>query len=235
MKFLISLCLLVVSVYASEYYAKLEPYDTFIVKSAISGKVDYINTSSVGKVVKKDTIIKIDAKLDEVELKYTQQKLTAIKDMLEIEQNNYNNIKNLTSKSNFEKDAQRTKVLNLETQVADLEIKVASLKDKIDNKTLSVSNQYIHEIAIKVGEYVNPGTLLYTAMDFSKGKLEFFIPMSKASEYQNIAIYIDGEKTDLKLNKIYSVADNTHISSYKCEIIIPNPKSFSNIHKVEFK
>jgi hypothetical protein len=235
MKLLLTLCLLTLSVYASEYYAKLEPYDTFIVKSAASGKVEYINTNALGKVVKNETIIKMDVKLDETELKHTIAKLNSVKDMLSIEQKNYDSIKNLTSKSIFEKDAQKTKVLNYETQVADLEIKIATLKDKIDNKILKENNTYLHEINVKVGEYVNTGTLLYTAMDFSKGKLEFFIPINDAEMLKSKTIFLDGEKTDLKINKIYQVADATHISSYKCEIVIKNPKEFSKLYKIEFK
>ena len=196
MKSLLTLCLLTISVYASEYYAKLEPYDTFIVKSSVSGKIDYINTNALGKVVKNETIIKMDVKLDETELKHTITKLNSVKDMLSIEQKNYDSIKNLTSKSTFEKDAQKTKVLNYETQVADLEIKIATLKDKVDNKILKENNTYIHDISVKVGEYVNPGTLLYTAMDFNKGKLEFFIPINDAETLKSKTIFLDGEKTE---------------------------------------
>ncbi|QOG11661.1 hypothetical protein [Arcobacter sp. FWKO B] len=235
MKILLSAFLLLCTVYASEYYSKLEPYNTFIVKSSVSGKVEYTNLSSEGKVIKNGTIIKIDAQLDKIELAHTKEKLQALKDMYNIEETNYNNIKDLTSKSLYEKDTQRTKVLNLKVQIADLEIKVATLEDRIANKTLKETDKYIHQIHVKVGEYVNSGTLLYTAMDFSMGKLEFFIPISTANDYQEKKIYIDGEETDLKINKIYSVADEKHISSYKCEILIPNPEEFSRLYKIEFK
>ena len=72
-------------------------------------------------------------------------------------------------------------------------------------------------------------------MDLSAGKLEIYIPIDKSAEIQNKSIYLDGIKTDLKISKLYTVADSTHISSYKCEIIVPSPKSFSNLVKIEFK
>jgi hypothetical protein len=72
-------------------------------------------------------------------------------------------------------------------------------------------------------------------MDFSKGKLEFFIPINDAEMLKSKTIFLDGEKTDLKINKMYQVADSTHISSYKCEIVIKNPKEFSKLYKIEFK
>lgn len=44
-----------------------------------------------------------------------------------------------------------------------------------------------------------------------------------------------GKKSNLKIDKIYKVADSKHISSYKVEIIVPNPKTFSRLVKIEFK
>jgi hypothetical protein len=88
---------------------------------------------------------------------------------------------------------------------------------------------------VEKDDYVNPGTLLYEAKDLSKGKLEIYVPIGDVEAIKTKTIYIDGEKTDLKINKIYDVADSKHISSYKCEIIINNPKTFSRLVKIEFK
>ncbi|MCK9162260.1 MAG: HlyD family efflux transporter periplasmic adaptor subunit [Arcobacteraceae bacterium] len=222
-------------VYASEYYAKLEPYDSFIVKAAVAGKIEYINLNTLGKIVDNETIIQMDDKLDNIELKYSMQKLQSLEEMLNIEEKNYDSIKNLSSKSLLEKDTQKIKTINIQTQVLDLKIKIATLQDKITNKKLIEQNKYIHEINVKVGEYVNAGTLLYSAMDFSKGKLEFFIPIEEANTIKEKLIYIDGEKTDLKINKLYQLADFTNISSYKCEIVLKNPNHFSKLHKIEFR
>ena len=72
-------------------------------------------------------------------------------------------------------------------------------------------------------------------MDLNKGKVEVYIPISEAKSIVSKTIYIDGKKTNLKISKLYAVADTKHISSYKCEINIPNPKQFSVLVKVEFK
>ena len=49
-------------------------------------------------------------------------------------------------------------------------------------------------------------------------------------------IYLDGEKTEYKVNKVWRVADEKFISSYRAEIYIPSPKnSFSKLVKVEIK
>ena len=54
-------------------------------------------------------------------------------------------------------------------------------------------------------------------------------------EIKNKEIYIDGIKSDIKISKIYDVADNTNISAYKVELILNDVKTFSRLVKIEFK
>lgn len=96
-------------------------------------------------------------------------------------------------------------------------------------------SNYISSIAVKEGDYVNPGTLLYEAQDLSKAKLSFFVPISSIENIEKKDIYLDGIKTDKKIHKVYKVADESHISSYKVEIIVDKVKTFSRLVKIEFK
>ena len=221
--------------FASEYYAKIEPISTYNVKSSVSGKVLYVNKNIESTNIQKETIVKIDSNINKIDLKQSKIKLKGLKDILALEKSTLNSFKKVSSKSRFDKDNQKVKILNVTSSISDLETKVASLKDLISNKTLNEQNRYIYNIAVEIGDYVNPGTLLYTAMDLSKGKLEIFIPISKANDIKNKTIYLNGNKTDLKISKLYTVADTKHISSYKCEINIPKPKEFSLLTKIEFR
>jgi hypothetical protein len=126
-------------------------------------------------------------------------------------------------------------ILNTASTINDLKTKIATLKDTVKNKNLSEKNSYIYDVAVEVGDYVTPGTLLYTAMDLSKGKVEIFLPIDEATTIKEKDIYLDDKKSDLKISKLYTVADSKHISSYKCEIVIPNPETFSKLIKIEFK
>jgi len=155
--------------------------------------------------------------------------------MIQIESNNYERLKRVSSKSAFEKDSQKLKVVNLRSTKADMIIKIENLKDTISNKKLVEKSNYIYNIAVKKGDYVNPGTLLYETKDLSKAKLEFFVPISLIESIKNKDIYLDGTKSDIKINKIYEVADSSHISSYKVELIVNNAKTFSRLVKIEFK
>lgn len=221
--------------FAMEYYAKIEPLNSYIIKSSVNGKVIYVNTKIEGKKANNSTIIKIDSDVNKVELEQTKSKLNSMNSMIDLEDKNHQRLKKVTSKSGFEKDNQKIKVLNLKSQKSDLLIKIATLKDTIKNKKLMEKNTYIYNISVKEGDYVTPGTILYETKDLSKGKVEIFIPIADAQVIANKVIYIDDKKSDLKIEKIYKVADDKHISSYKCEIIIPNVSRFSRLVKIEFK
>lgn len=227
--------LIISSMFASEYYAKLEPIDSFQVKSAVSGKVIFSNSKIEGLKANNSTIIELDSLVNKVELEQSKNKLKFIDEMLEIEKNNYNRLNQVTSKSEFEKDTQKLKVINLESSKADMIIKIENLKDIISNKKLIEKSNYIFNIAVKEGDYVNPGTLLYESKDLSKGKLEIFVPITQIEEIKNKEIFLDGIKSNVKISKIYDVADVTNISAYKVELILEDVKIFSRLVKIEFK
>ena len=223
------------TIFASEYYAKLEPIDSFQVKSAVAGKVVFSNSKIEGLKANNSTIIELDSSVNKIELEQSKNKLKYIEEMITIEKNNYDRLNQVSSKSAFEKDTQKLKVINLESSKADMIIKIESLKDTIDNKKLVEKSNYIFNIAVKEGDYVNAGTLLYESKDLSKGKLEIFVPIAQINEIKNKDIYLDGVKSDVKISKIYDVADVTNISSYKVELIISNVNTFSKLVKIEFR
>jgi len=234
-KIITSILLTSVISFASEYYAKIEPIESYNIKSAVAGKITYTNSNVEGKSIQEITILKIDSKIDKIELAQTKLKLENYQNILTIEKNTLKSFNKVSSKSKFDKDLQKIKILNVESTISDLTTKVALLEDKISKKELQESEKYIYNIAVKIGDYVNPGTLLYQTMDLSSAKLEFFIPISLKDEIKTQSIYIDGKKTNLKISKLYKVADSKHLSSYKCEIILPTPKEFSKLVKIEFK
>ncbi len=235
MRFFIVCCFLVTSIFAKEYYAKLEPIQDYKVKASVSGKVLFTNEKIEGKKANNSLIVKIDSKIDEINLEYAKKKLSYTNKMIEIEQRNFERLNKVSSKSQFEKDSQKLKVVNLEVSKADLITRIETLKDTISNKRLKEKSNYISNIAVKKGDYVNPGTLLYEASDLSKGKLEIFVPINQIEKIKEKDIYIDDKKSKLKIDKIYKVADSSHISSYKVRLVLNNVEKFSRLVKIEFK
>lgn len=223
------------TVFANEYYAKLEPIESYQIKAAVSGKVVFSNTKIEGDYANNSMIIELDSKVNAIDLEQSRNKLKYINEMINIEDNNYKRLSKVSSKSVFEKDAQKLKVVNLQSTKADMIVKIENLKDTISNKKLIEKSNYIFNISVKKGDYVNPGTLLYEAKDLSKAKLEFFVPISKIEEIKSKNIYLDNVKSDIKINKVYSIADSSHISSYKVQLILDDIKVFSRLVKIEFK
>lgn len=236
MKKIISVLLLLSSItFANSYFAKVEPIHSYTIKSSVSGQVLFANSKLESHKVTNAAIIKIDDSVDKIDLKQSQMKLSNLKMILKLQNNTLERYKKVSSKSKFDKDNQKIVILNTASTINDLETKVATLKERIANKNLIAKNSYIYNVAVEVGDYVTPGKTLYTAMDLSKGKVDIFIPIDEASTIKNKKIFINGKKSDLKIDKLYAVADSKHISSYKCEIIIPNPAKFSKLITIEFK
>ena len=102
MKFFALLLLATNFLFGIEYYSKLEPINTYVVKAAISGKVIFSNDEIEGKVVNKKTkIIELDWSLNDIELTQTEKKLEVLNSMLEIQDKNYNRLNKISSKSAF--------------------------------------------------------------------------------------------------------------------------------------
>lgn len=235
MKILFVVFIGISTLFANEYYAKIEPVQSYTIKAATSGEVIYTNEAIEGEFASNSVIVELDSTVDRVDLEQTQNKLALFKQMIEIERNNYERLKKVTTRSDFDKDSQLLKTLNLQSTQADLNIKIAQLQENIANKKLIEKNRYIYRIDVKKGDYINAGTLLYEAKDLSKGKIELFIPISEITALANKKIFMNDEPTELKIHKIYQVADAKNISSYKVEIIIDEPKAFSSLVKIEFK
>lgn len=236
MKFFLSVILFVSFCFGNDYYAKIEPIYTYNVKSAVSGKVIYINNDIKSKIAKKsDLIVHIDDKINKIELKKNINKLKSLKEILKLQKNLLKSYQSIRSKSQLEKDKQKIVILNTQVSINDLEVKIDSIKYNIDNKNLKSKNLYISNIYVQKDDFVNFGTLLYTAEDLSKGKVELFVSFDDIKSIKNKTIYIDDIKTDVKISKIYTTADIKHISSYKVEIIILTVKQFSKVVKISFK
>ena len=223
------------SVFAQEFYSVIYPIKSFVVKAAASGEVVFVDKRSEKTNIKEETIIKLDDSVDRIELEQTKIKLANLKEIYAIESETLESYNRVSSKTKIEKDAQRIKILNMSSSIADMEIRIATLSRNIENKTITPKNTYLSSIEVEVGDYVNLGTVLYKGYDLSKGKLEVFLPINEIESFKNKTIYLNGTKTNLRINKISRVADEKNISAYKAEIIVNNPRNFSKLTKVEFR
>lgn len=261
MKKLLILLFSVVVVNAEIYYAKVEPLERYTIKSIVSGEVLFANEAIEGKNTKDTKVIQIDDLMQREDLKTAKSNLKILNERLTIAQSQleslekiaklreerFNKIMNMKSQSEVEKEnsqiasisatnqllSMKDGILAMKSQKESLENNIAHLKDTISNKLFVENKRVIQKLYVKAGDVVNPSQPLYEALDVSKAKLTIFLSREDAKNPKNI--YLDGVKSDVKFSKIYSVADEKHLSSYKAEIIIPAPKQFSSLVKVELK
>lgn len=264
MKKVIVLIMLIISLDASEYYSKADPKEVYNIKASVSGEVIFVNDKLEGNLGEGSIVVKIDDKIDLLDLKASKNKLKILlnnlastrenlknsKKIAQINRDNYERVKELSSYSKIQKDAKelsminsknqtlqiQSSVENLKTQREDLKLKIEILQDKIKKKNISVkSGDYIYKIYPNIGDYLNPGSKLMEVYDIQKALLVIFVPASEIENIKSKKIYLDGEATDKKIDKIWQVADSVNISSYRVEILIDKPKQFSKLVKIEFR
>lgn len=261
-RFFLLFCLFIFT-NAEEFYAKIEPVQKYQLKSQVSGEIDFSKTELEGKYVTDTLLIQIDDRLDKINLETYLEKLELLhnnlklanellentKEISDIRKSQYDKFNALTTRSQVNKDADlfnylsayntylntKEKIISLKTQISDIEYLVAQLEDKIANKRVDIKDLFIYKVYVKKYDVVSIGTPLVDLYDISKGKLEIYLPFELASDFESKSIYIDGEKTNYKINKVYKVADSERISSYRAEIIVDKPKFFSKLVKVEVK
>ena len=264
MKIFWTLTILALLCQAREHYARLEPYQTYVIKAAAAGQVLKAHDEVEGRIAGDGVVVQIDDRVDRaqrealaVTLKSLKKTLALTKEMAANERKvyakdlrYYERIKNLKTKSQTEKDrvfatmmTSRNQLLSLEEKVASLQRQIADTKyqmtmldDRIGKKAVRAQGLYIYKVAVRRGDYVNPGVLLLKAMDTSKGRLVIYLDGDEMENLKSKRIYIDGKATDLTFEKVLKVADETHISSYRAEIVVPKPGVFfSRLVKVEVK
>jgi len=249
--------------FSDVYYSKVDPYEIRDISSNVSGLVVLSDEDMLGKRLTSKPYIKIDSKLDKQELKFSNEKLTYLsvivksngvilentKKSLDKKRKNYERIASLKIKSDVEKNrefydlilsenqylATKKEIDNLKIQMLDLKYKIASLKRKIADKSLEAKNFVLYSLLVKEGQVVNIATPLAKVADISKAKLTIYLDSEDVLDYDSKVIYIDGVKTNYKIDRIIKIADSKNISKYMAQIIIKSPKVFSKLVKVELR
>ncbi len=248
---------------AKEHYAKVEPYEVKTISSNVSALVLRADETKEGMLLEGSDYIVLDDTLDVVELKKIRQKMTLLRktvaynkeiiqnyqELLKKKQRNFERIKNLKIKSSVEKDREfydliasqnqyintQKELANITVQLNDLQLREAVLKKSIKDKHISNKGWMLYDLLVHQGAFVNPSTPLARLADVSKAKLVIYLNRDEIVDSLEKTIYINGVKSSYKIAKVWRVADEKHLSSYKAEIVMDAPKIFSNLVKVELR
>ena len=263
MKFILLILLTYSTLFCKVYYSKIEPYEIRDISSNVTGVVEFVDENMIGKRLSKVAYIKIDNLLNTKELQSVTQKIIFIKETLSVNQKilkninnslqrkreNYKQIENLKIKSRIEKDREfydlinsensylntQKELNNLKIQLADLELRQLQLQRTISDKTFIANGFILYSIDVKIGQVVNIATHLAQIADTSKALITIYLDDNDVLDAKSKTIYINGKKTEYKVNRLLKIADSKNISKYKAQIIIKSPKLFSQLVKIEFK
>jgi len=249
--------------FSKVHYAKVEPFENLTLKSAVSAQVTRANIRQEGTTVS-GSIIKLDDKLDKIKLASSRASIKLINTMIATNQEilaslqesqsrqeeYYYRISGIASASRTQKDnafygftnaktqyfSTKEKIDSLKKQKLDLNYEVARLKESIAKKSIVVKNKFLYKLLVNKGDFVNMGTPLAQLKDLTSAKLVLFLEAEELKDIKKRTIYIDDKPTKYKISKIWKIADEKFISSYRTEIVIKHPKEgFSKLLKVEFK
>ena len=264
LKFSLLLILSSTILFSEIHYAKVEPYQTITIKSAVSAKVLSVDLQSEGEMIGDGEIIHLDDVVDKIELNVSKESLAIFKSSLKINKDilsslnkslkrqkaYYQRINKLSTASTNQKDnafnnfvssenqylSTKDKIGNIKKQILDMKLKIERLKDSIKKKSIKINNQYLYKISVRAGDFVNPSSPLAIVQDQSKAKLTLFLEPNEIKDVHDKKIYIDGNATDYRIDKIWNSADEKYISLYRAEIYIKSPKRrFSSLLKIELK
>ena len=186
MKFLL-LLLTPLFLIAKVHYAKVEPYESVVLKSAVSALVTEVDLEAEGTVVSAKRVIHLDDSLDKVNLEDSQKSLrlleemrdinkeiaTALSNTLKRQEEYFNRINRLSTASKTQKDnaysafasaktqylGTREKIVNIDKQILDMKYKIAQLEENIVKKSVILKNQYLYKLIVRKGDFVVPGSL----------------------------------------------------------------------------
>ena len=222
--------------FAKVHYAKVEPYESVVLKSAVSALVMDVDLDAEGTMVEGKRVVYLDDSLDKINLRTSKENLLILHETLKRQKSYFQRIDKLKTASTTQKDNAFYGYASAKTQYLDMQYKIAQLEDSIEKKSIVLDHMYLYEIMVREGDYVAPGTPLASVVDASRAKLVLFLEPDELEEIEQKNVYLNGEKTEYKVDKVWRVADEKFISSYRAEIYIPAPEgSFSELMKVEIK
>lgn len=241
MKKILTITLLsITSLFATEHMAQLTPVKEFEIKAQVSGIVKYVNSKLEARYLKNTkTILQIDIKDENIELEKEKNSFKIQDEIVKIKEKNYNSKARVSQISLYNKNIEKLSLLEAKKILIDTQRTIKKLQHNINKKIFTGKDIYISTIYKEKGEYVNIGDKIYDAYDFKKTKITLYLSKNEIKNIRNKEIYIDGEKSDFRVSKIFKIKDTNKISRYKVELEKTNKNIedifFGKVVKVEIK
>jgi hypothetical protein len=215
---------------------KVEPFESIILKSEITGIVSTINDTN--KFVKDRNIVVLNTDMINIEIKSLKKELKNQQKILKIYQKRFDSKNKISSISLYEKNQEELAFLNAQKKYLNIKKQLNIKLEQKKKYIFHISNKYISEIYVQKGDFVSIGYEIATINDISKSKIILYIQKDDIKGIKNKNIYIDNKKSNFTIKSISIIPDKKYISSYKVELIKPNIKPntiFGQVVKVNFR
>ncbi len=220
---------------AQSFFARVEPDRTELLSSTLSAEVASIDWSQEGKIGSDRALITLKGGVATARLAAARTRVEALKRSVAIRSDQFERNRRLSSISRLELENEEMALLDLKAQLAAAKEQLAVAKEAAEGITLKAPGLLVDKILVQKGQRVNPGEPLARVMDTRQARAVIFVPIEQAATLKEKEIIVDGKESGFTIERIWPVADERHISSYRVELVGPPPKGgFSRLIEIEF-
>ncbi len=220
---------------AQSYFARLEPDRTLLLSSTVAAQVAAIDEQQKGQLGTDRALIRFQGEVTQARLAAAKTQVQSLERTLQLREEQYARNRQLSSVSRRELEGEEMAILELKSQLAQAKERHVAAQEAADGLEVYATGRFVDRILVQEGEYVAQGQPLAQLYDLSRARAVIFVPIAQARTLKEKEIMVDGQKSDFSVDRIWSVADERHISSYRVELVGPPPEGgFSRLVEIEF-
>ena len=228
------------TLFSKEYMTQIKPYKSYEIKSEVAGIVNFVDVSKEAQFVHKKTLlVQLNTTDENIDLKAQKKLLQSQNEIIQIKEKNYKAKNRIKQLSQYDKNSEKLSYLESKKEHINTQKTIQTLKNSIHKKSFFVDKKYIGKIAVNPSEYVNVSDKVFDMYDISKLKITLYLTKNEIQDLEQQTLYINGQKSDFKVYKIYKIKDSVKVSRYKVEFTKNNPDInnyfFDEVVKAELK
>jgi len=140
-----------------------------------------------------------------------------------------NNQKLLLENANFKSEKsyilENERRINSKISLNNLRKDIKTLQNIIQKKNIKLKKSYIYKIHVVPGEVIQKGQKLFDYYDLTNLQLTYFVTEEDFKKIQlngikAINVSKNNDNIKIKDYKLFKIKDNTHLGSYKLEIVV---------------
>jgi len=197
------------------FYAYTKPFESFVIKSEATGKIEELNIEKNGFVKEGDVIAKIDSETLESELKY-------LNIALNVANNDLASLIALEKGSFSTRSKVKAQEAKVEEIISKIEIKEAQIRKNIIKAPF---DGYVKEVVPKFGEFISSNQKIAVIEDLSVLKMTISIPENmyyKVNEESIVEVVLPENRRILGVIESLPKSSNDKTHTFEIDVLIEN-------------